>query len=522
MAEAAETKKQDQRRKINDTLSAVSQQKGKIPPQSPELEEVVLGALMLEKHAILSVQEILVPESFYREAHQIIYQAVLDLSARIEPIDLHTVANQLIKKGQLAAVGGAAYLTGLTQKVGSAAHLEFHAKIVAQKYIQRQLIAASTEIQENSFSDEQDVTDLLDFAESSIFKIAEGNIKKDVQKSRDVLSRAIKAIEEAGQRPDGMSGVPSGFTEVDRLTMGWQKSDLVIIAARPSMGKTAFVLSLARNIAVDFNKAVAFFSLEMSSVQLMTRLIIGESGLDSNLIKSGRLNPDQWKHLEHAIKPLSAAQLFIDDTPALSIFEFRSKARRLKSQFNIEIIIIDYLQLMTAGASDGRGNREQEVATISRSLKAIAKELNVPILALSQLNRSVESRGGSKRPQLSDLRESGAIEQDADIVAFIHRPEYYGLTQEEDGTPTAGLAQIIFAKHRNGAVGDVKLRFRSEQAKFVDWDDTGLGGVSLGGGGVQVASSAWDDTGFDELSASQGAVQMMPPLQNTGFEDVPF
>lgn len=521
MEEATQERQSQQRRKINDTLTAISQQKGKMPPQAIELEEAVIGALMLEKHAILNVQEVLRAESFYREAHQMIYQAILDLSARIEPIDLLTVSNQLQKAGNLNAVGGMAYLASLTQKVGSAAHIEFHAKIVAQKHIQRQLIASSTEIQEQSFAEDKDVTDLLDFAESEIFKIAEGNIKRDVQKSRDILSKALKAIEEAGQKPDGMSGVPSGFTEVDRLTMGWQPSDLVIIAARPSMGKTAFVLSLARNIAVDFQNGVAFFSLEMSSVQLMMRLIIGESGLDSNLIKSGKLTPDQWKHLEASVKPLSGAKLFIDDTPALSIFEFRSKARRLKSQFDIQIIIIDYLQLMTAGTSDGKGNREQEVATISRSLKAIAKELNVPILALSQLNRSVESRGGTKRPQLSDLRESGAIEQDADIVAFIHRPEYYGLTLEEDGTSTAGLAQIIFAKHRNGAVGDVKLRFRAEQAKFMDWDDTGISGITTGGS-IEVASNGWDDGGFDDLSASQGTVMMGTPLGGGSFDDAPF
>lgn len=521
MAEATQSKQSKERSKINDTLTAVSQQKGKMPPQALELEEAVIGALMLEKHAILNVQEVLRADAFYKEAHQLIFQAVLDLSARIEPIDMLTVSNQLQKMGQLQAIGGLAYLASLTQKVGSAAHIEFHAKIVAQKYIQRQLIASATEIQEQSFSEDKDVSDLLDFAESEIFKIAEGNIKRDVQKSRDILSKALKAIEEAGQKPDGMSGVPSGFTEVDRLTMGWQPSDLVIIAARPSMGKTAFVLSLARNIAVDFQNGVAFFSLEMSSVQLMMRLIIGESGLDSNLIKSGKLTPDQWKHLEASVKPLSGAKLFIDDTPALSIFEFRSKARRLKSQFDIQIIIIDYLQLMTAGTSDGKGNREQEVATISRSLKAIAKELNVPILALSQLNRSVESRGGTKRPQLSDLRESGAIEQDADIVAFIHRPEYYGLTLEEDGTSTAGLAQIIFAKHRNGAVGDVKLRFRAEQAKFMDWDDTGISGITTGGG-IEVASSGWDDGGFDDLSASQGSVVMATPLGGGSFDEAPF
>ena len=506
----------------------VSQQAGVHPPQAVELEEAVLGALMLEKHAILGIQETLSPDSFYKEAHQLIYQAALDLSARIEPIDLYTVGQQLQRRGQLTVVGGPAYLAALTQKVGSAAHIEFHAKIVAQKYVQRQLITASADIQKRSFSDEDDVSDLIDFAEGEIFRISEGNVKRDVQKARDVVSKTMQLIEAAAEKPDGMSGVPSGFSDLDRLTLGWQPSDLVIIAARPSMGKTAFVLTLARNVSVDHNRAVAFFSLEMSATQLMTRLIIGESGLDSHNIKNGRLTPDQWKHLEASVKPLTSAKLFIDDTPALSIFEFRSKARRLKAQYDIEIIVIDYLQLMTVGISDGRGNREQEVAAISRALKSIAKELNVPILALSQLNRSVESRGGSKRPQLSDLRESGAIEQDADIVAFIHRPEYYGLTQDEEGTPTAGLAEIIIAKHRNGPVDTVKLRFRSEQAKFVDWDDTGFRGITsaAGGGYTTVASSGFDsdmDSGFDAISASQGKVQMGAPLAGGSFDDdAPF
>lgn len=508
------------RQKDTQTIQSASQYVGRVIPNVVEIEEAVLGALMLEKNAILSVQDVLRPESFYIEAHQTIFQSILDLSAAIQPIDLLTVGQQLQKRGDLMKVGGPAFLAALTQKIGSAAHLEFHAKIVAQKHVQRQLITASTEIQNRSFSDEFDVEELINMAESEIFAIAEGNIRRDVQSVKDVVSKAIKKIEEAALKPDGLSGVPSGFTDIDRLTLGWQPSDLVIIAARPSMGKTAFVLSLARNIAVEQNRAVAFFSLEMSSIQLIMRLIMGESEIDSHKIKNGRLSPDEWKHLETSIKPLSEAKLFIDDTPALSIFEFRSKARRLKLQHNIEIIVIDYLQLMTVGMSDGRGNREQEVAMISRSLKAIAKELDVPILALSQLNRSVESRGGSKRPQLSDLRESGAIEQDADIVAFIHRPEYYGMTQNEDGTPTQGLAEIIFAKHRNGAVGIEKLRFKAEQAKFVDWDEVGFT-TAAGVGYTEVASGGFSSTtfddGFDSMSASQGRVAI-----GGGFDEAPF
>lgn len=439
------------------------------PPQATELEEAVLGALMLEKDAVIEVQGVITPDAFYNEKHQIIYKAILDLSMELKPIDIYTVSDKLKQTKKLTAVGGAAFLAQLTQKVGSAAHVEFHAKIIAQKYVQRELIRASTEIQKKAYDESIDVTDLIDSAEAEIFKVSEGHVKRDVQKSRDILTKTIQAIEEASKRESNFSGVASGFTHLDRLTLGWQPSDLIIIAARPSMGKTAFVLSLARNVAVDFSNGVAFFSLEMSSMQLMMRLIVAESGLDSRDVRNGKLTPAQWKHLETSIKPLASAPLFIDDTPALSIYEFRSKARRLKTQYDIQLIIIDYLQLMTA-TTDSRGNREQEVALISRSLKAIAKELNIPIIALSQLNRSVESRGGNKRPQLSDLRESGAIEQDADLVAFIHRPEYYGLTVDEDNMPTQGMAEIIVAKHRNGAVDTVKLRFRKEQAKFMDFD----------------------------------------------------
>ncbi|MFI3267561.1 MAG: replicative DNA helicase [Rikenellaceae bacterium] len=455
----------------NEIVSALSKDQGYVPPQAVDLEEAVLGAIMIENNAIFSVIEILKPDAFYKESHRLIYQAALDLSAKHEPIDLYTVGEMLRRKSQLTEVGGASYLATLTQKVGSAAHVEFHSKIIAQKYIQRELIRASTDIQKNSFDDALDVTDLIDYAEGEIFKVSEGHIKRDVQKSYDIVKKALKLIEEAKNKPDGLSGVPTGFNDLDKITLGWQPSDLIIIAARPAMGKTAFVLSMTRNMAIEFNRPTAFFSLEMSSEQLMTRLIVSESGLNSGLIKSGRLDANQWSHLEKAIVPLQAAPIFIDDTPALSIFEFRSKARRLKVQYDVQLIVIDYLQLMT-GPSETRGNREQEVSTISRSLKAIAKELNIPIIALSQLNRSVETRGGDKRPQLSDLRESGAIEQDADIVSFIHRPEYYGMDKSSEGTElTPGLAEIIIAKHRNGSTGIVNLKFKADQAKFTNFDE---------------------------------------------------
>ncbi len=481
---------------------------GALPPQAVELEEAVLGALMLEKDAVVAVQEVLTAEAFYKESHQIIYTAVSELSMELNPIDLYTVTEKLKQKRQLTAVGGASFLAQLTQKVGSAAHVEFHARIIAQKYVQRELIRASTEIQRRSYDESMDVTDLIDAAESEIFKVAEGHIKRDVQKSKDILARTLNIIEEAKKNEGSFTGVQSGFAELDRLTLGWQPSDLIIVAARPSMGKTAFVLSMARNMTIDHEKPVAFFSLEMSSTQLMMRLIVTESGLSSSDIRSGRINSEQWRELEKATKPLGMAPLFIDDTPALSIFEFRSKVRRLKKQHDIQMIIIDYLQLMT-GSNDTKGNREQEVSSISRSLKAIAK---IPIIALSQLNRSVESRTGSKRPQLSDLRESGAIEQDADIVAFIHRPEYYGMNFDENNMPTAGMAEIIVAKHRNGETRTVHLKFRKEQARFLDYDEAELTSLSGGGGGY----SSIDSTLGDDDFTSGGSVSMR--RTNTEFD----
>ena len=455
-----------------EAFAAMTDTPGNVPPQAVELEEAVLGALMLEKDSIITVQEFITPEAFYTEEHRTIYRAIEELSTELKPIDLYTVTERLKVRKELQKVGGASYLAQLTQKVGSAANVEFHAKIIAQKYVQRELIRSATEIQRRSYDESTDVTELIGYAESEIFKVAEGHVKRSVQSSKDLLAKALMQIEEASKNTSAFNGVPSGFMAIDRVTLGWQLSDLIIVAARPSMGKTAFVLSMARNMAVDHERLVAFFSLEMSSVQLMMRLIIAETGIPGNDIKSGRLTPEQWRHLESATKPLGAAPLYIDDTPALSVFEFRSKARRLKIHNDIQIIIIDYLQLMTGGTQDSKGNREQEVAFISRTLKAIAKELNVPIIALSQLSRATELRGGSKRPQLSDLRESGAIEQDADIVAFIHRPEYYGINQDENGMPTAGMAEIIIAKHRNGAVTDVNLRFLKDQARFADVDET--------------------------------------------------
>jgi replicative DNA helicase len=442
---------------------------GKLPPQATDLEEAVLGAIMLEKDAVLSVLDILKPESFYKDSHQKIYKAIVDLSMAEKAIDILTVTEELKRHSVLEEVGGPLYIAQLTSKVASAAHLEFHARIIQQKYIQRELIRVTSDIQRKAFDETMDVDDLLDQAEADLFNIAEGNIKRETAKINVLVKEAIHQIEEAAKREDHLSGVPSGFTKLDRLTSGWQKSDLIIVAARPSMGKTAFALTMARNIAVEHRRPIAFFSLEMSSIQLVNRLIVSETELPSDRIRNGRLEEYEWKQLDYKIKNLVEAPIFIDDTPAISIFELRAKCRRLKVQHQVEAIFVDYLQLMT-GTGDNKGSREQEVSNISRSLKSIAKELDIPVIALSQLNRSVELRSGNKRPQLSDLRESGAIEQDADLVIFIHRPEKYDIYEDEQGNSLIGLAEIILAKHRNGPIGDIQLKFKDESAKFVELD----------------------------------------------------
>ncbi len=498
----------------NELVMFLSEERGLKPPQAVELEEAIIGAIMIERDAIHDVTDLLKPESFYKDSHSKIYESIMELHARMDPIDLYTVGNRLAAKKQLEAIGGAIYLVELTEKVGSASHVVSHAKIVAQKYMQRELIRAATEIQRSSFDDTKDIDDLIDTAESEIFKVSEGHIKKDVRKSYDIVAEALKNIEAAAKNTDGLSGVPTGFTELDEVTSGWQPSDLIILAARPAMGKTAFVLSMARNAAIDFKMPIAVFSLEMQDVQLITRLIVAESHISGTKIKTGQLSPMEWKHLQDSIVQLSEAPLYIDDTPALSIFEFRSKARRLKVQYDIKMIIIDYLQLMT-GPTDSRGNREQEVAAISRSLKAIAKELNVPIIALSQLSRNVEQRGGNKRPQLSDLRESGAIEQDADMVAFIHRPEYYGIKTGEDGLELPeGMAEIIIAKHRNGSLKDVRLRFVPERMRFENFNDIPQA-AAIGSGHLYGASSV--------ITKAEGAGEViMDSLTDFEQEDAPF
>lgn len=448
------------------------QQLGKLPPQALDLEEAVLGALMLEKDALTMVIDILKPDTFYRESHSLIYEAIVSLFNNSEPIDLLTVTNQLRKNGTLEQAGGAYYITELTTRVNSAANIEFHARVIVEKAIKRQLIKVSSLIQTEAYEDTTDVFTLLDHSEQALFEISEANIRKNYADMRSIMKEAVAELEAKKLHKDRLTGVPSGFSRLDRVTSGWQKSDLVIIAARPGMGKTAFVVSAMRNAAVEFGQGVAIFSLEMSAIQLVNRLISSESELESDKIRKGNLADHEWEQLVYKTSKLTEAPIFIDDTPALSILELRAKCRRLKAQHDIQLIIIDYLQLMSGDASkQGGGNREQEIASISRALKGIAKELNVPVLALSQLNRSVETRGGDKRPQLSDLRESGSIEQDADMVIFLYRPEYYGITADEAGQPTNNVGEVIMAKNRHGSLDTVTLKFIGKYTKFCDWED---------------------------------------------------
>ncbi|WP_299010452.1 replicative DNA helicase [uncultured Tenacibaculum sp.] len=453
-----------------DKAKIISLEKGKLPPQALELEEAVLGAMMIDKKGIDEVIDILHPEAFYDKRHQEIYDAIYALFQNSEPIDLLSVSNQLKKNGKLDLAGGDFYLIGLTQKVASSAHIEFHSRIILEKYIQRRLISISSEIIENAYDETMDVFDLLDDAEGKLFEVTQGNLKKGAERADSLVQQSINKIQEISTK-EGMSGLATGFTKLDALTSGWQPTDLIIIAARPGMGKTAFVISMAKNMAIDFGHPVALFSLEMSSVQLITRMISSETGLTSEKLRKGNLEPHEWEQLNVKVKNLSEAPIFIDDTPALSIFDLRAKARRLVSQHGVKILIIDYLQLMTAGGAGG--NREQEISTISRNLKALGKELNVPVIALSQLSRAVETRGGSKRPLLSDLRESGAIEQDADIVSFIYRPEYYGMTEwdDDDHSPCEGQGEFIVAKHRNGGLDNIRLKFTGHLAKFSDLEE---------------------------------------------------
>ena len=448
---------------------------GKIQPQALEVEKAVLGALMLERDAFSTISELLRQECFYDKKHEMIFEAIVDLALSGRPVDMLTVTEQLRKNGNLKAAGDISYISELTKDVAGAAHIEFHAKIIAQKFLARELIKFAGLIQGKAYDETIDVEFLMQEAEGKLFEISQRNIKKEAIQINPIINEAINSIQNAARKKEGLSGISSGFYDLDKITSGWQKSDLIIIAARPSMGKTAFVLSMAKNMAVNFKTPVALFSLEMSNLQLVNRLIVNVCELSGEKIKSGRLEPYEWDQLDYKITELYDAPIYVDDTPSLSIFELRTKTRRLVREHQVQCVIIDYLQLMNASGM-AYGSREQEVSMISRSLKGLAKELNIPIIALSQLNRDLEKRAGSegKRPTLSDLRESGAIEQDADMVCFIHRPEYYGLKEDTQGRDLTGLAEIIVAKHRNGPTGDLWLSFKNTYIRFENLSESGI------------------------------------------------
>lgn len=440
---------------------------GHLQPQALDVERLVLGALMIDKDAFSVVSEFLKPQTFYEPRNQKIYQAIQTLNVDEHPVDISTVIEELKREGTLDDIGGPSYVLQLSHDVASSAHIEYHAHILAQKFLARQLISYAGNIETKAFDESIDVNELMQEAEGSLFELSQNNMKKDYVQVDPVIIKAIEMLQKAAQTAGGLTGVPTGYTKLDEKTSGWQNSDLVIIAGRPAMGKTSFALSLAKNIAVDYQIPIAFFSLEMSNVQLVNRLISNVCSISGSKMLNGQLSDDEWERLDKDIRKLQGSPIYIDDTPGLSIFELRTKARRLVREKGVKIIMIDYLQLMNANGMRF-GSRQEEVAKISQSLKGLAKELDIPILALSQLNRTVEGREGveGKRPQLSDLRESGAIEQDADMVMFVHRPEYYHIFQDDKGRDLHGMAQIIIAKHRKGATGDVLLTFKGEFTRF--------------------------------------------------------
>lgn len=453
------------RRKASSTTIDTSY--GHLQPQALDVERLVLGALMIDKDAFSVVSEFLKPQTFYEPRNQKIYQAIQTLNVDEHPVDISTVIEELKREGTLDDVGGPSYVLQLSHDVASSAHIEYHAHILAQKFLARQLISYAGNIETKAFDESIDVNELMQEAEGSLFELSQNNMKKDYVQVDPVINKAIEMLQKAAETAGGLTGVPTGYTKLDEKTSGWQKSDLVIIAGRPAMGKTSFALSLAKNIAVDYKFPIAFFSLEMSNVQLVNRLISNVCSISGSKMLNGQLSHDEWERLDKDIRKLQGSPIYIDDTPGLSIFELRTKARRLVREKGVKIIMIDYLQLMNANGMRF-GSRQEEVAKISQSLKGLAKELDIPILALSQLNRTVEGREGveGKRPQLSDLRESGAIEQDADMVMFVHRPEYYHIFQDDKGRDLHGMAQIIIAKHRKGATGDVLLTFKGEFTRF--------------------------------------------------------
>lgn len=439
---------------------------GRIPPQDVEAEKAVLGAMLLDKHAVSPAIELLQPDYFYSIANEKIFAAMLELYTRNVEIDVITIREELRRTGHLDNIGGSAYLNELVSSVVSSANVEAHAQIVAEKHMLRTLITTMSQNVQKCFDNREDAFGLIDEIERDIFKVSEARLKKSVVPLQQALVKTMEVLERIHGSKGGVTGVPTGFTDLDGMTGGLQKSDLIIIAARPSVGKTAFALSLARNAAVKYGVPTAVYSLEMSQQQLLIRLLAAEARVDAHALRTGTLPEEKWAQISTRIHKLAPAPIFIDDTPALSVLELRARARRLKSEHDLGLIMVDYLQLMQGPAR--AESREREISMISRSLKILAKELDIPVIALSQLRRSVEERN-DKRPILSDLRESGALEQDADVVIFIHRPELYGIESYPDGESTAGVAEVMISKQRNGPTGDVKLTFVKQYARFEDF-----------------------------------------------------
>ncbi len=451
--------------------TSVQMPQAKIPPQSIDLEKSVIGAMLVDKRGVDEVIDILEAEHFYLKEHQEIYSVITELFQNGQPIDILTVSDSLRTRGTLKQIGGEYYLVSLSNIVATAANIEYYARVILQMYVKRRLIEIAGEIAEQAFDDETDVLNLLDETEKKIFEVSQGSLKKGTSGIDSLISDVKKQLEDlSGQ--EGLSGIPTGFPVLDEYTSGWQNGDLIIIAARPGMGKTAFVLTMARNISIDHRKPVALFNLEMTSSQLVKRLISIETEIPSEVLRNGKLSDKEWSLLHNSMDKMQSAPVYINDSSMLSIFDIRAQARRMKSQYDIGLLVIDYLQLVNAQTGGKQNfNREQEISTISRNLKSLAKELDIPVIALSQLSRKVEERSdksGHKRPQLSDLRESGAIEQDADIVSFIYRPEYYKIETWEDDTPTENQAEFIIAKHRNGKTGEIRLKFEGHIGRFSD------------------------------------------------------
>ncbi len=491
---------------------SVPEEGGRVPPQAVEIEEAVLGAMLIEREAATIALQLLRPEDFYKPANKHVFETLFNLYERGNPLDILTVESELRDKNLLDVVGGSGYLADLTRSVSSAANIDYHAQIIAEKAVKRNLILNCNEIIKAAYDTTSDANDVLDSAEQKIFEIANAKARSNATAISDILKDTLGYLEELRGKPEGVTGVPSGL-DVDRYTSGWQNGDLIIIAARPSMGKTAFTLTAARNAALHPDESlqanVAIFSLEMSAQQLVQRFLTMEARIDAQAARTGRVKDEDFKRLIDAASRLFTANIFIDDTPSLSVMELRTKCRRLKSEHDIGMIVVDYLQLMTANSRD-IGNREQEIATISRGLKSLAKELNVPVIALSQLSRQVEQRGGDKRPQLSDLRESGSIEQDADVVCFLYRPEYYGITTTPEGESTNGLAELIIGKQRNGPIGSTRMFFVKEYARFERLSRIDTGDQPPGGN--------------DYLEETKSAGPSIPPPTHSpgGDDEAPF